>query len=79
MAKFPRWRGLKNISSPTTIDYSEGQTFLDILKVFVFVQVELSLTFGSVRSALHCANPPAKFMPCSGYPNHGKDSHDAGS
>jgi hypothetical protein len=33
MAKFPRWRNLKHLSSPTTIDYSEGQTFLDILKV----------------------------------------------
>ncbi|KAJ6542222.1 hypothetical protein DFH09DRAFT_1322569 [Mycena vulgaris] len=32
MAKFPRWRGLKHLSSPTTIDYSEEQTFLDILK-----------------------------------------------
>ncbi|KAJ7312982.1 hypothetical protein DFH08DRAFT_791258 [Mycena albidolilacea] len=32
MAKFPRWRNLKHLSSPTTIDYSEGQTFLDILK-----------------------------------------------
>ncbi|KAJ7112812.1 hypothetical protein C8R43DRAFT_1078728 [Mycena crocata] len=32
MADFPRWRDLKHISSPTTIDYSEGQTFLDILK-----------------------------------------------
>ncbi|KAJ7786896.1 hypothetical protein B0H14DRAFT_2630011 [Mycena olivaceomarginata] len=31
MANFPRWRGLKHISSPTTIDYSDGQTFLDIL------------------------------------------------
>ncbi|KAJ7864479.1 hypothetical protein B0H14DRAFT_2574409 [Mycena olivaceomarginata] len=33
MAKFPRWRNLKHLSSPTTIDYSEGQTFLDILKI----------------------------------------------
>ncbi|KAJ7142272.1 hypothetical protein C8R44DRAFT_865629 [Mycena epipterygia] len=32
MANFPRWRDLKHLSSPTTIDYSEGQTFLDILK-----------------------------------------------
>ncbi|KAJ7885057.1 hypothetical protein B0H14DRAFT_2564024 [Mycena olivaceomarginata] len=31
MANFPRWRGLKHISSPTTINYSNGQTFLDIL------------------------------------------------
>ncbi|KAJ7034060.1 hypothetical protein C8F04DRAFT_956956, partial [Mycena alexandri] len=28
MNQFPRWRGLKHISSPTTIDYSEGQTFV---------------------------------------------------
>ncbi|KAJ7206793.1 hypothetical protein GGX14DRAFT_637014 [Mycena pura] len=32
MDKFPRWRDLKHFSSPTTIDYSDGQTFLDILK-----------------------------------------------
>ncbi|KAJ6509636.1 hypothetical protein DFH09DRAFT_942461 [Mycena vulgaris] len=32
MNQFPRWRGLKHIPSPTTIDYSEGQTFVDILK-----------------------------------------------
>jgi hypothetical protein len=34
MANFPRWRDLKHISSPTTIDYSDGQTFLDILKAW---------------------------------------------
>ncbi|KAJ7472475.1 hypothetical protein FB451DRAFT_1469161 [Mycena latifolia] len=32
MDKFPRWRDL-HFSSPTTIDYSDGQTFLDILKI----------------------------------------------
>ncbi|KAJ7095549.1 hypothetical protein C8R44DRAFT_644930 [Mycena epipterygia] len=32
MDRFPRWRDLKHFSSPTTIDYSDGQTFLDILK-----------------------------------------------
>ncbi|KAJ6549454.1 hypothetical protein B0H10DRAFT_1969048 [Mycena sp. CBHHK59/15] len=32
MSNFPRWRDLKHLSSPTTIDYSDGQTFLDILK-----------------------------------------------
>ncbi|KAJ7111336.1 hypothetical protein C8R44DRAFT_633102 [Mycena epipterygia] len=32
MNEFPRWRDLKHLSSPTTIDYSDGQTFLDILK-----------------------------------------------
>ncbi|KAJ7467649.1 hypothetical protein FB451DRAFT_1040236, partial [Mycena latifolia] len=32
MNRFPTWRGLKHIPSPTTIDYSEGQTFVDLLK-----------------------------------------------
>ncbi|KAF7371709.1 hypothetical protein MVEN_00027400 [Mycena venus] len=32
MSQFPRWRGLKHTPSPTTIDYSDGQTFVDILK-----------------------------------------------
>ncbi|KAJ7270543.1 hypothetical protein C8J57DRAFT_1065718 [Mycena rebaudengoi] len=32
MANFPRWRDLKHLPSPTTIDYSDGQTFLDTLK-----------------------------------------------
>ncbi|KAJ7204541.1 hypothetical protein C8J57DRAFT_1100775 [Mycena rebaudengoi] len=32
MGQFPRWRGLKHTPSPTTIDYSDGQTFVDILK-----------------------------------------------
>jgi hypothetical protein len=36
MEDFPRWRGLKHIiSAATLIDYSEGQTFLDILKVHI--------------------------------------------
>ncbi|KAJ6544709.1 hypothetical protein B0H10DRAFT_1970094 [Mycena sp. CBHHK59/15] len=32
MSNFLHWRDLKHLSSPTTIDYSDGQTFLDILK-----------------------------------------------
>ncbi|KAK7006819.1 hypothetical protein R3P38DRAFT_2793500 [Favolaschia claudopus] len=31
MDQFPRWRNLKHLSSATKIDYSEGQTFVDIL------------------------------------------------
>ncbi|KAJ7044579.1 hypothetical protein C8F04DRAFT_1388930 [Mycena alexandri] len=41
MSQFPRWRGLKHISSPTTIDYSEGQTFVDILKCALPCLVQL--------------------------------------
>ncbi|KAJ7175526.1 hypothetical protein C8R46DRAFT_1249130 [Mycena filopes] len=32
MNRFPRWRDLKHFPSPTTIDYAEGQAFVDILK-----------------------------------------------
>ncbi|KAJ7873127.1 hypothetical protein B0H14DRAFT_3561224, partial [Mycena olivaceomarginata] len=41
MNQFPRWRGLKHIPSPTTIDYSEGQTFVDILKCSLPCLVQL--------------------------------------
>ncbi|KAJ7107586.1 hypothetical protein C8R44DRAFT_591534, partial [Mycena epipterygia] len=41
MGQFPRWRGLKHIPSPTTIDYSEGQTFVDILKCALPCLVQL--------------------------------------
>ncbi|KAF7333085.1 hypothetical protein MVEN_02373500 [Mycena venus] len=32
MNRFPTWRGLKHLPSPTTIEYSVEQTFVDILK-----------------------------------------------
>ncbi|KAJ7300590.1 hypothetical protein DFH08DRAFT_828328 [Mycena albidolilacea] len=32
MANSPPWRDLKHLSSPTTVEYSDGQTFLDILE-----------------------------------------------
>ncbi|KAJ7808967.1 hypothetical protein B0H14DRAFT_2380110 [Mycena olivaceomarginata] len=41
MDQFPRWRNLKHLSSATTIDYSEGQTFLDILKCALPCLVQL--------------------------------------
>ncbi|KAJ7493651.1 hypothetical protein FB451DRAFT_1164530 [Mycena latifolia] len=41
MSQFPRWRNLKHIQSPTTIEYSEGQTFLDILKCALPCLVQL--------------------------------------
>ncbi|KAJ7263308.1 hypothetical protein C8J57DRAFT_1070690 [Mycena rebaudengoi] len=41
MGQFPRWRGLKHTPSPTTIDYSDGQTFVDILKSSLRCLVQL--------------------------------------
>ncbi|KAJ7647440.1 hypothetical protein FB45DRAFT_1019687 [Roridomyces roridus] len=37
----PRWRDLAHLSAPTTIDYSEGETFLTILKCALPCLVQL--------------------------------------
>ncbi|KAK6977138.1 hypothetical protein R3P38DRAFT_2582243 [Favolaschia claudopus] len=61
MDKFPRWRNLKHISAPTNIDYSEGQTFVDICPL------------GTARCALPC--PVRLVSPDSGLKiteKHGK-------
>ncbi len=34
MAAFPRWNGLKHFNAVTTIKFTDGQSFYDILKVF---------------------------------------------
>ncbi|KAJ7153830.1 hypothetical protein C8R46DRAFT_912239 [Mycena filopes] len=41
MNRFPRWRDLKHFPSPTTIDYAEGQAFVDILKCALPCLVQL--------------------------------------
>lgn len=33
MAKFPRWSGLKHFKAISTTEFSDGQSFYDILKV----------------------------------------------
>ncbi|KAJ7146207.1 hypothetical protein C8R44DRAFT_897736 [Mycena epipterygia] len=49
---FPRWRGLKHISAATLIDYSEGQTFLDILKCILPCLVHLLPANSALVNAL---------------------------
>ncbi|KAK7001214.1 hypothetical protein R3P38DRAFT_3405317 [Favolaschia claudopus] len=41
MDQFPRWRNLKHIFGATNISYSEGQTFVDILKCVLPCLVQL--------------------------------------
>ncbi|KAJ7465483.1 hypothetical protein FB451DRAFT_1041416 [Mycena latifolia] len=41
MNQFPCWRGLKHLPSPATIDYSEGQAFVDILQYALPCLVQL--------------------------------------
>ncbi|KAJ7759514.1 hypothetical protein B0H16DRAFT_1313294 [Mycena metata] len=41
MNRFPRWRDLIHFPSPTTIDYAEGQAFVDILKCALPCLVQL--------------------------------------
>ncbi|KAJ7181102.1 hypothetical protein C8R46DRAFT_885957 [Mycena filopes] len=38
---FPRWRDLKHFPSPTTMDYAEGQAFVDVLKCALPCLVQL--------------------------------------
>lgn len=33
MRQVPRWAGLKHFDHVTTVEYTDGQAFLDILKV----------------------------------------------
>ena len=37
MGVFPRWNGLKHFYNVTTIKFTDGQSFYDILKVSFFV------------------------------------------
>jgi hypothetical protein len=39
MKKFPRWSGLKHFNTVTTIKFTDGQSYLDILKVPHLIQV----------------------------------------
>lgn len=38
MKKFPRWRGLKHFTNGVThIEFTDGQTFFDIMRVRAFM------------------------------------------
>ncbi|KAJ7829496.1 hypothetical protein B0H14DRAFT_2366583, partial [Mycena olivaceomarginata] len=41
MSQFPRWPGLAHLDSPTTIDFSDGETFWTILKCALPCLVQL--------------------------------------
>jgi hypothetical protein len=41
MSNFPRWPGLKHFNSVSNIDFSDGQAFLDIMKVGALLSVQL--------------------------------------
>ena len=54
MRNVPRWRGLKHFDHVTTIDFSDGQAFFDILKVsFAALQQFDSSQSGAANSFLH--------------------------
>jgi hypothetical protein len=37
MKNFPRWRNLKHFNAVATVDFSDGQAFVDIMKVSTFL------------------------------------------
>jgi hypothetical protein len=57
MGAFPRWNGLKHFYNVTTIKFTDGQSFYDILKVSLFLYFAArpgqSLTF-TVYHSLYC-------------------------
>ncbi len=55
MRAFPRWRNLKHFDHVTTIDFSDGQTFYDILKVSFLIQSFRSLTI--MQCLVYCVVP----------------------
>ena len=66
MRGIPRWRGLKHIAAAADIDFADGNTFRDILKVF------LTLIFCSglvkqtvVYSPLYCTTASPQLPPYS--------------
>ena len=56
MRNFPRWSGFKDFDSVTNIDYSDGQTFLDILKVSDWL-VDCTLAQWKNQCCLPCLVP----------------------
>lgn len=50
MRNMPRWRNLKHFSNVTTVDYTDGQAYLDILKVRIH-QLDHFITKLSLYSA----------------------------
>jgi hypothetical protein len=57
MNSVPRWRNLKHFPNVTTVEYTDGQAFLDILKVSTFVELILYLPGSIPKLSIQCILP----------------------
>ncbi|KAF8495052.1 hypothetical protein BU17DRAFT_72535 [Hysterangium stoloniferum] len=63
MSQIPSWPGLKNVQNVITLDFSDGNTFWDILKTTVPCIVQL---FPPKSSIVHCVRALATFQMFAG-------------
>ncbi|KAF8523707.1 hypothetical protein BU17DRAFT_63645 [Hysterangium stoloniferum] len=63
MSQIPSWPGLKNVQNVITLDFSDGNTFWDILKTTVPCIVQL---FPPKSSFVHCVHALATFQMFAG-------------
>lgn len=57
MSEVPRWHGLKHLKNVTTIDFTDGQTYLDILKVSCYqfmILTNITVTDINLQCVLPC-------------------------
>ena len=70
MAAFPRWRNLKHFNSVTTTQFSDGQAFYDILKVWAaYVSVAFFWLLTVVYPAVYCWFSSKKLSPSTLHPS----------
>ena len=63
MRKFPSWNSLKHFNHVSTVSFTDGQSFYDILKVgsSLFIQDTLELFCISVHTFMYRAVASSKF------------------
>ena len=68
MGAFPRWNGLKHFYNVTTIKFTDGQSFYDILKVSFFItcaaEAKLKCLIAEVYSSMYCWFASQRFRTC---------------
>lgn len=66
MGKFPAWNNLKHFNYVSTVSFTDGQSFYDILKVIQMLSFAVlsSLTklLGLVHTSMYCAAPSSKLI-----------------
>jgi hypothetical protein len=79
MHNFPFWNGLKHFDHVTTMPFTDGQSFYDILKVSFSTQIledRPILTPNVVHTSMHCAASASELGTHPLYPSLSMLSHN---